>query len=65
MSLIGLIIFLVVVGLIFYALQLALGLFPLAEPIRTVILILMVLIIAIAIWQYAGVGCCSGRHILL
>lgn len=65
MTLIGLVILLIVLGLVWYALTLALGLLPIPEPIRTVILILLILIIAIAIWQYAGIGCCAGHRLIL
>lgn len=68
MSLIGLVILLIVLGLVFAALQMAFTLFPLAPPIPTIIQIVLLLIIAIVIWQYAG-GCCSsigaGGHRLL
>ena len=65
MSLIGLVILLVVVGLVWYALSLALGLLPIPEPIRTVILIILILIVAIAIWDYAGGGIGSVHRPLL
>lgn len=53
-TLITLIVVLIVLGLLFYALNMALALLPIDSRIRTVITILVIVILAVAIANYFG-----------
>jgi hypothetical protein len=55
MGLIDLIIYLVIVGLIFYLVDWMIGQIPLPDPVRVVIRVLMVLVLVLILLQAVGV----------
>jgi hypothetical protein len=64
--LIGLVILLIIIGVLFWAAQRILAVIPLAEPFRTLIYVLMVVIgVLIAIWVFVALLEAAGLHVNL
>ena len=63
-TIIGLIFMLIILGVIWWGIQQLMGLIPIAEPFKTIIYVLMVLIlVAIVLYVIAGLLGVAGIHV--
>lgn len=60
-TLISLIVYLIIAGLIYWAVTVILGVVPIPEPIRTVINVLMIVVLVLIV-VYALLGLVGGIH---
>ena len=63
-TLIGIIFTLIVLGVLWWAAQRLMALIPIAEPFKTIIYVLMVLIkVLVVLWILSAILCVAGIHV--